>query len=509
MCVSLSLNLPAASSTTHYSTSCASCNEILIIILTNPRYPLYHLMPDMFMANHLLSPFRSFTPSHIIAPLTDYTNSDGAGRTGTYCLIDMVLNRMSKGKHWYKFPRISLHDYIRSLLTPLFFSLPITLSLMLDTEHENTSSTLTGAKEIDIAATLEHLRDQRMHMVRTKNQFEFVLKAVADEVHAVLRSLHGSTSWAGHFDIKKPAAYVCSLCFRLCDRLHNVVTTHTLPNFDTFFPNLCILGFISFHPFTSRGKVLVKGWAGNRIPLPSHFSLPPLLLLILSWPSNCSSIYLLFFLFKWCTHLHWFSLFPCLFPVSALRNRKIFPLLFHIQKPERIGFCGKEIKSEKGFCFSHTETASVMSCSDQELAKKETLQWHYFCKYKYLRAQDLDTHRHTRSGLVIRAANENMSRKIRKQDEQNWTTRRDDRIFPHDCETIWGWRDERKNDTSVTNWLRISEQPTKQTHTFAAPEKLMHTTERHWHTNTQSYDRKKYPPTNSYPIGDTMNTCIQ
>ena len=24
--------------------------------------------------------------------------SDGMGRTGTYCLIDMVLNRMSKGK---------------------------------------------------------------------------------------------------------------------------------------------------------------------------------------------------------------------------------------------------------------------------------------------------------------------------------------------------------------------------------------------------------------------------
>ena len=51
----------------------------------------------------------------------------------------------------------------------------------------------TGAKEIDIAATLEHLRDQRMHMVRTKAQFEFVLKAVAEEVHAILRSLQGST----------------------------------------------------------------------------------------------------------------------------------------------------------------------------------------------------------------------------------------------------------------------------------------------------------------------------
>ncbi|TNN73371.1 Receptor-type tyrosine-protein phosphatase N2 [Liparis tanakae] len=48
--------------------------------------------------------------------------SDGAGRSGTYILIDMVLNKMAK-----------------------------------------------GAKEIDIAATLEHLRDQRAGMVQTKN----------------------------------------------------------------------------------------------------------------------------------------------------------------------------------------------------------------------------------------------------------------------------------------------------------------------------------------------------
>ncbi|XP_052805007.1 receptor-type tyrosine-protein phosphatase N2-like isoform X2 [Mya arenaria] len=47
--------------------------------------------------------------------------SDGCGRTGTYSLVDMVLNRMAK-----------------------------------------------GAKEIDIAATLEHIRDQRCNMVKTK-----------------------------------------------------------------------------------------------------------------------------------------------------------------------------------------------------------------------------------------------------------------------------------------------------------------------------------------------------
>ncbi|KAM7369820.1 hypothetical protein PAMP_011111 [Pampus punctatissimus] len=53
--------------------------------------------------------------------------SDGAGRSGTYILIDMVLNRMAK-----------------------------------------------GAKEIDIAATLEHLRDQRAGMVQTKDQGEMM-----------------------------------------------------------------------------------------------------------------------------------------------------------------------------------------------------------------------------------------------------------------------------------------------------------------------------------------------
>ncbi|XP_059495587.1 receptor-type tyrosine-protein phosphatase N2 isoform X2 [Stegostoma tigrinum] len=68
--------------------------------------------------------------------------SDGAGRCGTYILIDMVLNRMAK-----------------------------------------------GAKEIDIAATLEHLRDQRPMMVQTKDQFEFALTAVAEEVNAILKAL--------------------------------------------------------------------------------------------------------------------------------------------------------------------------------------------------------------------------------------------------------------------------------------------------------------------------------
>ncbi|XP_024081588.1 receptor-type tyrosine-protein phosphatase N2 [Cimex lectularius] len=68
--------------------------------------------------------------------------SDGIGRSGAYCLLDMVLNRIAK-----------------------------------------------GAKEIDIAATLEHIRDQRAGTVSTKEQFQFVLTAVADEVQAILKVL--------------------------------------------------------------------------------------------------------------------------------------------------------------------------------------------------------------------------------------------------------------------------------------------------------------------------------
>jgi len=68
--------------------------------------------------------------------------SDGVGRSGTYVLIDMVLNRMTK-----------------------------------------------GSKEIDIAATLEHIRDQRSGMVQTRSQFEFCLMAVAEETHAILKAL--------------------------------------------------------------------------------------------------------------------------------------------------------------------------------------------------------------------------------------------------------------------------------------------------------------------------------
>src|SRR4051812_40873849 len=59
--------------------------------------------------------------------------TDGAGRTGTYILIDMAINRILK-----------------------------------------------GVKELNIAGSLEYLRDQRMRMVENQEQFKFVFSCVAE-----------------------------------------------------------------------------------------------------------------------------------------------------------------------------------------------------------------------------------------------------------------------------------------------------------------------------------------
>jgi protein tyrosine phosphatase len=75
------------------------------------------------------------------SPIIVHCN-DGVGRTGTFILLDIVLNRICK-----------------------------------------------GAREINIAATLEHIRDQRAKMVKTKDQFEFVFVAVAEEVTYLLKAI--------------------------------------------------------------------------------------------------------------------------------------------------------------------------------------------------------------------------------------------------------------------------------------------------------------------------------
>lgn len=68
--------------------------------------------------------------------------SDGAGRSGTYTLIDIILDRIKN-----------------------------------------------GAKEIDPRATLEHLRDQRIGLCASQSQFEFVLVALAEEIQIILNAL--------------------------------------------------------------------------------------------------------------------------------------------------------------------------------------------------------------------------------------------------------------------------------------------------------------------------------
>lgn len=68
--------------------------------------------------------------------------SDGGGRSGTYTLIDMILERIR-----------------------------------------------FGVKEIDLRASLEHLRDQRIGLCETQNQFEFALVALAEEIQIILNAL--------------------------------------------------------------------------------------------------------------------------------------------------------------------------------------------------------------------------------------------------------------------------------------------------------------------------------
>lgn len=75
---------------------------------------------------------------------------DGQGRSGAYCAIDMILVRVTQ----------------------------------------------KGCKEIDIAAAIEHMRDQRPAMVTNRGQFEYILKAVAEEIQTVLQSLTNASASA-------------------------------------------------------------------------------------------------------------------------------------------------------------------------------------------------------------------------------------------------------------------------------------------------------------------------
>jgi len=69
-------------------------------------------------------------------------SQDGAGRTGVFCAVDMLCARLQR-----------------------------------------------GVRQIDIVASVEHLRDQRDGMVRTADQFKLIYGCVAQEVNSLLKNL--------------------------------------------------------------------------------------------------------------------------------------------------------------------------------------------------------------------------------------------------------------------------------------------------------------------------------
>lgn len=101
------------------------------------KLPQYHTYLMVLFCNFRKAN-RSYRP-HASPIIVQSTN--GGGRAGSYILLDMTLNHIAK-----------------------------------------------GAREVDIAASLEHLRDQRIGIVKTKEQFEFVLICVAEEIAAIVKS---------------------------------------------------------------------------------------------------------------------------------------------------------------------------------------------------------------------------------------------------------------------------------------------------------------------------------
>lgn len=51
------------------------------------------------------------------------------------------------------------------------------------------NSMIPGLKELNIAGSLEHLRDQRMGMVGNLEQYKLAYACVAEEVQALLKNL--------------------------------------------------------------------------------------------------------------------------------------------------------------------------------------------------------------------------------------------------------------------------------------------------------------------------------
>eukprot|EP00117_Sycon_ciliatum_P025605 scpid34510/ scgid21219/ Receptor-type tyrosine-protein phosphatase-like N; Islet cell antigen 512; Islet cell autoantigen 3; PTP IA-2 len=102
-------------------------------------------VPTIATTTHALLDFRRKVKksySDVSAPIIVHDNA-GVGRAGCYILIDILLMRLSENL----------------------------------------------VKEIDMAACVEHLRDQRMHMVQTEDQFKFAYSALLVEVRSILDAM--------------------------------------------------------------------------------------------------------------------------------------------------------------------------------------------------------------------------------------------------------------------------------------------------------------------------------
>ncbi|TSK62561.1 Receptor-type tyrosine-protein phosphatase-like N [Bagarius yarrelli] len=182
------------------------------------------LVRSFYLKNVQTQETRTLTQFHFLSwpaagiptstrPLLDFRRAG----TGTYILIDMVLNRMAKGLNSlaaYILNQLFNHSNVQTWVYRgyirgwggwrglLNVSFPIYLWIKIKKFLNIFRNILCcfcgiGVKEIDIAATLEHIRDQRpaglqkgkRTLKEHNDQFEFALTAVAEEVNAILKAL--------------------------------------------------------------------------------------------------------------------------------------------------------------------------------------------------------------------------------------------------------------------------------------------------------------------------------
>ena len=107
-------------------------------------------------------------------------STEGAGRAGVYCAVDVICQRIQRG--------------VKVTILALFNALGISYSgLTLFICRNDLFKNSNFLQEIDVSASLEHLRDQRPCLVKTADQYKFIYACVAQEVSALLK-VYGSTT---------------------------------------------------------------------------------------------------------------------------------------------------------------------------------------------------------------------------------------------------------------------------------------------------------------------------